>query len=106
MWVVPAFTFASTTQTWSITRIALAIQTAKNELTNGAAAALDTLAEISAAIGNDANFAASMATALGNRVRYDTAQALNTAQQLQACVNIGVGDPETNFVTGFEAGLI
>jgi len=38
---------------------------------------------------------------LGNRVRYDAPQTLTTAQQLQACTNIGVGNPERDFVTDY-----
>lgn len=95
----------STTATWSITKIKAEIQAAKDALTNGAASALDTLAEIAAALGNDANFAATITTALGNRVRTDAAQTLNAGQQLQACSNIGVGDPTTDFVATFNAGL-
>jgi hypothetical protein len=97
---------ASTTQTWSITKISTEITAALNQLTTGAPAALNTLDELSAALGDDANFAATITTALANRVRYDAAQGLTTPQQLQACQNIGVGDPETNFVNTFNAGLI
>lgn len=92
--------------TWSATKVAAEIQAAKNALTDGAASALDTLAEIAEALGNDANFAASVTTALGNRIRYDAPQTLTTPQQAQACANIGVGDPETNFVTTFNSGLV
>jgi hypothetical protein len=97
---------ASLTQTYSVTKILQVVQQAKDDLTNGAASALDTLGELAAALQNDPNVVANLVTAVGNRVRYDAAQALTTPQQLQACQNIGVGDPETNFVTGFEAGLV
>lgn len=103
---------ASTTQTWSITKIAAEIQAAKNQLTNGAAAALDTLAELAAAIGNDSNFASTVTTALGNRVRADTAaQGLSGVQQGNARANIdaasatAVGDTDRNFVNDFTTGL-
>lgn len=53
-------------------------------------AALDTLDELAAALGDDPNFAATTATALGNRVRVDTAsQGLNSTQQSNARANIG-----------------
>lgn len=93
------------TVTWSAQKIAAEIQAAKNSLTNGAAAALDTLAELAAALGGDANFAASTATALGNRIRYDAAQTLSAGQITQACANLGLGEPDTNFVGAFNAGL-
>lgn len=91
----------NTSVTWSADKIFDTIEAAKtavkNDLTNGATAALDTLSELAAALGNDPNFATTIATGLSNRVRFDAAQTLNTAQQLQACTNIGVGDPERDF---------
>ena len=78
----------------------------------GVPAALDTLDELAAALGDDANFAATTTTALGNRVRFDAAQTLTGPQQVQARSNIGaagsveVGDTSTDFVATFNAGLI
>jgi hypothetical protein len=95
----------ATSVTWSADKIFDTIEAAKTtvkaELTDGASTALDTLAELAAALGNDPNYAATIATELGNRVRYDAAQTLTTAQQLQACTNIGVGNPEHDFVTDY-----
>ena len=95
----------STTQTWSASKstaaIAAAISTLQNSLVNGAGTALDTLKELADALGNDANFAATVAASLNARVRFDAAQTLTTPQQLQACTNIGVGDPAHNFVTDY-----
>ncbi|MBK3870974.1 hypothetical protein [Stutzerimonas frequens] len=95
----------ATSVTWSADKIFDTIEAAKTavkaELTDGASTALDTLAELAAALGNDPNYAATIATELGNRVRYDAPQTLTTAQQLQACTNIGVGDPEHDFVTDY-----
>ena len=92
----------NTTQTWSANKIfdeiAAAKATVKSELTNGASAALDTLAELAAALGNDPSFATTIATGLSNRVRFDAAQTLTAPQQAQACANIGVGNPEHDFV--------
>lgn len=103
----------STVQTWSITKINNTITNAINAVTNGAPGALDTLAELSAALGNDANFAATITAALSNRVRTDTAaQGLTTLQKTNARTNIDafgvaeIGDPTTNFVTTFNAGLV
>ncbi len=95
----------ATTVTWSADKIFDTIEAAKlavkSDLTNGADAALDTLSELAAALDNDPGFAATMATALTNRVRYDAVQNLTAPQQLQACSNIGVGDPERNFATDY-----
>lgn len=98
-------TTKTTTTTWSSSKIDTSISDAvialKNSLVNGAGAALDTFKELQDALGNDPTFAATMATALSNRVRFDAAQTLSTAQQLQACTNIGVGDPSTDFVSAY-----
>jgi len=95
----------ATSVTWSADKIFDTIEAAKTavkaELTDGASTALDTLAELAAALGNDPNYAATIATELGNRVRYDAPQTLTTAQQLQACTNIGVGNPERDFVADY-----
>ena len=100
-----------TTVTWSAHKIFDAIADAsaalKNELTNGAGAALDTLAELAAALGNDPNFAATIASEIAARVRYDAAQTLSAPQQAQARDNIGaqaaaaVGDTDHDFVADY-----
>lgn len=99
----------STAKTWSVDRINTAIAAAsiqtKNDLVNGSAAALDTLKELADALGGDANFAATTAAALGKRLRFDAAQVLSAPEKAQACANIGVGDPERNFLAVFTAGL-
>ena len=97
---------SSTTEVWSSSKIASEIQAAKDALTNGASAALDTLAELSSALGNDADFASTVATALGHRLRFDDVQTLTTEQKTQACANLGIGEPDTDFVTTFNSGLV
>jgi len=72
-----------------------------NALTNGASSAFDTLKEIQDAFGNDPDFATTVATALSNRVRYDAVQTLGATQRLQACQNIGVGNPDRDFVNDY-----
>ena len=102
-----AATNGDTAVTWSADKIFDTIEAAKlavkNDLINGAGAALDTLKELAAAIGNDANFATTIATELGKRVRYDAAQTLSAPQQAQACANIGVGNPETDLAASYNA---
>lgn len=97
---------SSTTQVWSSSKVASEITAAKNALTSGAAAALDTLSELAAALGNDANFASTITTALGYRLRFDAVQTLTTEQKTQACANLGIGEPDTDFVTTFNSGLV
>ena len=100
----------NTTDTWSANKIFDTIEAAKasviNSMTNGAAAALDTLSELATALGNDANFATTIATELGNRVRYDAVQTLTAPQKVQACANIGVGDPEHDFAADYVTAKI
>ena len=74
-------------------------------LTAASPATLDTLAEIASALGEDPNFAATMTTALGNRVRFDAAQTLTVPQQGQARTNIGAAPAlgtDDNYVTDAE----
>lgn len=103
---------SSTSQTWSITKIASEINTALNNLMNGAPAALDQLNELASALGNDANFASTVTNGLSNRVRVDTnVQNLTLLQQSNARTNIDaygsieIGNPNTDFVTIFNSGL-
>lgn len=91
--------------TWSADKIfdsiELAKQAVKDSILDGAGAALDTLKELADALNNDPNFSTTIATQISNRVRYDAAQTLTTAQRLQACQNIGIGDPEADFVAAY-----
>lgn len=58
-------------------------------LINNAPATLDTLKELADALGSDPNFATTVATALGNRLRVDTnAQGLTGTQKTNAKTNI------------------
>ena len=97
--------------TWSADKIFDAIEAAKtavkNDLTAGAAAALDTLSELAAALNNDPAFAATIAAEIANRVRYDAAQVLTEPQQAQARSNIGaqsaaaIGNPDHDLVADY-----
>ena len=92
--------------TWSADKIFDSIEAAKtavkNDLVNGAAAALDTLNELATALGNDPSFATTIATEIANRVRFDTAQTLTSPQKTQARENIGAASESdvTNLLTG------
>jgi len=76
----------------------------------GVPGALDTLDELAAALGDDANYAATITTALANRVRIDTAAAGYTGtEKSNARTNIDVysktelGDPETDLAALYTA---
>lgn len=97
----------ATAVTWSADKIFDSIEAAKtavkNDLTNGASAALDTLKELADALGNDPAFAATIASDIANRVRYDAAQTLTSPQQAQARANIGAASAAD--VSSLIAGL-
>ena len=58
---------------------------------------LDTLNELAAALGDDANFATTTSTALGNRLRIDTnAQGLTSTQKTNAATNLGLNAVATS----------
>lgn len=94
-------TSSSSVKTWSINQINTAITSAINALVAGAPTALDTLKELADAITSDESAISTITTALGNRVRFDAAQTLTSGQQIQACTNIGVGDPTTDFASAY-----
>lgn len=103
----------NTTETWSGSKINGDINAAVAALVGSAPGALDTLQELATALAGDAAFATTVTTALGSRVRTDTAaQGLTAPQQANARTNIGaiaaadIGDPETVFVTTFNTGLV
>ncbi|AXQ69153.1 tail fiber protein [Caulobacter phage CcrBL9] len=104
-------TSASTSKAWSASKVTTQINAAITSLVNGSPTALDTLKELADALGDDPNFAATMTTALGNRVRVDAAQTFTALQTAQARTNIdaaqasAIGDPDTNYVTIFNTGL-
>lgn len=81
-----AFTAASSLATTGMINAAITALIASSPV------ALDTLNELAVALGNDPNFATTMATALGNRLRFDAAQSLSTAQRAQAYANMRVAE--------------
>jgi len=92
-------------KTWSISKIQSEITSACtaaiNALVNGAPTALDTLGELATQLATDESALNSLITAVGNRVRFDSAQTLTTPQQIQACQNIGIGDPTTDLAAAY-----
>jgi len=75
---------------------------------DSAPAALNTLNELAAALGDDANFSTTTSTALGNRLRVDTAsQGLTGTQQANAITNLGITatKAELNYVDGVTSNI-
>jgi hypothetical protein len=68
------------------------VSTQINNLVSGAPGLLDTLDELAAALGDDANFATTVSTALSNRLRVDiNNQGLTSTQQGNGRTNLGLG---------------
>ena len=71
------------------------VNTQMSSMVASAPATLDTLNELAAALGNDANFSTTTATALGNRLRVDTAaQSLSSTQKTNAKTNLDLQNVE------------
>lgn len=91
----------STSKTYSIDKINSQINIAISGLVANAPTALDTLNELALAIQSDESGIAGLVTAVGNRIRFDAAQSLTGPQQIQACQNIGIGDPTTDLAAAY-----
>lgn len=85
--------------TWSSTKINSQINAAIAALVNGAPGTSDTLKEL-------ADQLAALVQADTGLLSFAGAQTLTAGQKTQGCTNLGVGEPETDFVTVFNAGLL
>ena len=78
------------------------VDTAVANVVNSAPAALNTLDELANALGDDASFSTTVSTALGNRVRVDTAsQGLTNTEKSNARTNIGA-QVAGSYLTSFD----
>lgn len=91
----------SATTTWSAQKSTAAIAQVKTDILGGATAAYDTLLELQNIIVADEGTAAALATAVNNRVRFDAVQVLSAGQMTQACTNLGIGEPDTDFLSAY-----
>lgn len=102
----------SATQVASTQNVSDHVATEIAAVINAAPGALDTLDELAAALGDDANFATTMTTALATKLDFGAAQTLTAGQQTQGQDNLQVysrtelGDPETDLVALFNAALL
>ena len=100
------------TTTYSSTKIVTLLDTLKAEILGGADAAYDTLIEIQQLLQDGTSGLDALLAAVNNRVRFDAAQSLTVAEQLQARSNIGavaatdVGNTDTDFVAVFVGALV
>ncbi len=100
------------TTTYSSNKIVSLLDALKTEILGGADAAYDTLVEIQQLLQNGTSGLDALLAAVNNRVRFDAAQSLTVAEQLQARSNIGavaatdVGNTDTDFVAVFVGALV
>lgn len=129
-------TGTSTSNVWSSSKTSSEITSAVAAVVDAAPAALDTLNELAAALGDNANYAGTITTALAEKAKDsdvvklasdqtiagvktfstspvvpDASFAIAKVSGLQAALDAkasatNVGDTTTNFVTSFEAGLV
>ncbi len=101
----------SATTTYSSTKIVSQLDALKSEILGGADAAYDTLVEIQRLLQNGTSGLDALLAAINLRVRFDAAQSLTVAEQLQARTNIGaaaagdVGNTDADFVAVFVGAL-
>lgn len=88
----------NTSTVWSSSKVQTQITAAITALVAGAPGAQDTLAEIAAQI-TALQAADSTLLSLGGP------QTFTLTQKQQGCANLGIGDPEHNYVTAIETGL-
>lgn len=122
MSAVKSTVFCSSASTKTNAVITNAVGTVKSELTDkiiadvakvksdilgaGVPETLDTLAEIADKLNGDAALVANMSVAINNRVRFDEEQVLSSEQKTIACTNIGIGEPDTDFVAIYTAAKV
>ena len=102
----------ATSTTYSSNKIVSLLDALKADILGGADAAYDTLVEIQQLLQNGSTGLGALLAAVNLRVRFDAAQTLTVAEQLQARTNIGavaavdVGNTDTDFVVIFDGALV
>tara|TARA_R110000822_G_scaffold86391_5_gene201426 strand:- start:44 stop:745 length:702 start_codon:yes stop_codon:yes gene_type:complete len=96
---------------WSSSKVDSEIANAVSGLVDGAPGLLDTLNELAAALGDDANFASTISAQIAGKADSVHTHTIANVTGLQTALDgkalaSDVGDTTTNFVTGFEAGLV
>ena len=91
----------STTASYSANKITGLIATAVTSILGSAGAAYDTLQELQVILQGDDTAISGLLTAVSNRIAFDAAQTLTVPQKLQACQNIGVGNPDVDLVAAY-----
>jgi len=92
---------SSSSTSWSSVKIQAQINAAVSALVDGAPGALDTLNEIAAALNDNPSVIQNIINAQAKRVAVDQVQSFTTAEKLQGCSNLGIGNPETDFTAAY-----
>lgn len=107
-----------TESVWSSSKTSSEISSAVAAVVDMAPTALDTLNELAAALGDDANYASTITSALAGKASATHSHSISDVSGLQTALDgkasasslstlsSNVGDTSTNFVTTFEAGLV
>lgn len=99
----------NTTQTWSSNKINDVVADAVSSILGGATSAYDTLQELKglldASDSADDSALAALTTAVGNRLRFDAAQSLDSTQKAQALSNLGIVASSADFAGDFNAAV-
>jgi hypothetical protein len=104
LWIRSLDTESDTGTAWKQIADTAYVTTAISNLVDSAPAALDTLNELAAALGDDASFSTTMSTALGNRLRIDVNnQNLSSTELANARTNLGLGTAATSAAASFVA---
>jgi hypothetical protein len=104
LWIRHLNTSSDTGSSWKQIADTGYVDAAVAGLVDSAPAALNTLNELAAALGDDASFSTTMSTALGNRLRIDVNnQNLSSTQLSNARTNLGLGTAATSDATSFVA---
>ena len=81
----------------------LSISTAIDTVTGMPLEAFDTIQKISEELASDNTAFAALTNVVGNKVDFTIPQARTAAEKLQACQNIGVGNPDFDFLSSYQA---
>ena len=104
LWIRSLNTESDTGTAWKQIADTAYVSAAVAGIVGSAPAALDTLNELAAALGNDSSFSTTMSTALGNRLRIDVNnQSLSSTELTNARTNLGLGTAATAASTAFVA---
>lgn len=99
-------TLAAADKAWSSQKINQELDARFANLLDSAPEEFNTLKEIADWIANDQTGTAALTQSVNEKVSFKQAQNLTAPEQLQACENIGIGNPDTDFLAIYEAAKV